>query len=354
MPLKIVWNRNAKTKNAYIRGSYLGVAVDKSCRTDRRSVARGMLRDLEGKIERGEYPPREAPARREQPVTFLAAAVAYLEAGKRRRYVKNLIRHFGETPIAEIDQAAIDAAAVALHPNCTAATRNTCVYTPVSAILHHVGVDIEVKRPAGAKGRIITDFLFPDDAFGIIAAAETFDREYALYLKFLLYTGTRVGEPLDLAWESTQLEEAVAWLPTSKNGDPRMLRLRDDLRDELASHRGEKASGRLFRFRQGGHHKHLLMRAKLAYLGLPCPVRRPTGWRQPANRLAWVNHKTFRHTWASWMRRYGGLDLQGLVATNTWRDPRSAARYAHVVAREEWERVEQLPTVGNTRGARRG
>ena len=40
MPLKIIPPRNSKTKNLYIRGTYLGRAVDKSCGTDRRSVAR--------------------------------------------------------------------------------------------------------------------------------------------------------------------------------------------------------------------------------------------------------------------------------------------------------------------------
>ena len=47
------------------------------------------------------------------------------------------------------------------------------------------------------------------------------------------------------------------------------------------------------------------------------------------------------------MRRYGGLDDIGLAATNRWRDPRSARRYAHAVAREEWSRVEALPGVEN-------
>jgi hypothetical protein len=36
------------------------------------------------------------------------------------------------------------------------------------------------------------------------------------------------------------------------------------------------------------------------------------------------------------MRRYGGVDALGLVGTGRWKDPRSAARYAHVVTREEW------------------
>jgi hypothetical protein len=45
------------------------------------------------------------------------------------------------------------------------------------------------------------------------------------------------------------------------------------------------------------------------------------------------------------MRR-AGTDIQGLVATGNWRDPRSAARCAHVVPREEWQRVDDLPSRG--------
>ena len=33
-------------------------------------------------------------------------------------------------------------------------------------------------------------------------------------------------------------------------------------------------------------------------------------------------------------------------ATGRWRDPRSAARYAHVVSHEEWSRVDLLPSRG--------
>jgi integrase len=116
--------------------------------------------------------------------------------------------------------------------------------------------------------------------------------------------------------------------------------------DYLKGHTGE----RLFKFNDGGHFKHLLLRAKLKVCGLPCPKRRPVGWKVPEYRLAFVGFHTFRHTWATWMRRYGGADVQGLVATGNWRDPRSAMRYAHVVSREEWDRVDSLPSSGKERG----
>jgi hypothetical protein len=48
--------------------------------------------------------------------------------------------------------------------------------------------------------------------------------------------------------------------------------------------------------------------------------------------------------------RQAGTDLKGLVATGNWRDERTASRYAHAVARDEWERVNELPSLGKTRG----
>ena len=342
MPLRLKDPR--KSPNFSVRGTYLGVRVDKSLGTPKRSVAATRLKHLEGQIERGEYPPREA-APRTGAGTFLSAALSYVEAGRRPRYVAKLIKYFGETPLSQIGQQEIDEAAVALHPNTTPATRNACVYIPVSAILHHAGVEITIRKPKGAKGRVITDSLNTADAAGIVRAAGTFDPEYAVLLQFLLYTGVRLGEALRLTWDDVRLDEAAARVRTSKNGDPRELQLREDL--VTAMRRLPHQAGRkVFRFRQGGHLKHQLLRAKLAYLGLDCPVRRPKGWKPPPNRLTWCNHHSFCHTWATWMRRYGGADVQGLVETGRWRDARSARRYTHAVAREEWNRVEKLPAVG--------
>lgn len=344
MPIKLIPPRQGKTPYWYMRGSHLRISVYESCGTDRRSVARKVRDARERAIERGEWPVQAAP-RVDEP-TFLSAAVRYMEAGRRPKYLAKIIKHFGLTPLKDIDQAAIDDAAAALYPNVTPATRNVCVYTPISAVLHFNGIDITLRRPKGAKGRVVTDSLTPADAAGIITCAQSFDPEYALLLKFLLYTGCRIGEALALRWEDVRLEDGAAWIRESKNEDPRELKLRGDLVTALRGHPRPNSVGRIFRFHQGGYIKHKLARARMMHLGIPCPVRRPVGWKQPPHRLAWVNHHSFRHTWATWMRRYGGLDVQGLVATKNWRDPRSAARYAHAVAREEWKRVENLPGIG--------
>jgi integrase len=341
MPLRLYPPRKSKTPNWTIRGKYLGIAVERSTGTPRRAVAERELRKLELRIERGEYP--EAPPRPDA-VTFLSAAIAYLKDGGSRRYVKTLIQYFGETPIDEIDQIAIDTAALRLHPNVAAVTLNGYVYTPVSAILHHAGRSITIRRPRGYKGKATTRFLLPPDAFAILEAAERLDPEMGRLLSFLLYTGCRISEALALKWENVDLTQRLAYIETSKNDDPRSVKLREDLCMALESHR--KPAGKVFRFRQGGHRNFIFLNVKVSACGLP-PVPRPKrGEKQivPPHRLSWVTFHTFCHTWATWMRRYGGADLQGLVATNRWRDARSAARYAHVDAHEEWDRVDRLPT----------
>jgi integrase len=343
MPLKLIPPRKGKSPNWSIRGTYLGIYVDRSTKTDRRKLAADHLATLQRRIESGEFP--EKPPAPGAP-TFVTAALAYIKARDLPRFARKniglLIRHFGATLAGDIDQGQIDGAALALYPTGTPVMRNAYVYTPVSAILHHANIEIAVRRPKGGLGRVVNDYMVPDDAMAVIEAAEGVDREFALLLKFLLYTGCRVGEALALRPEDLNLVEARAWVRTSKNDKPRTLRLRADLVTELSLHRPHSTE-KFFRFRQGGHFAHMLNRAKLAALGIPCPRRRPVGWYPPANRLAFVNFHTFCHTWATWMRQYGGADLQGLVATGRWSSERVARRYSHVVARDEWERVESLP-----------
>lgn len=351
MPLRLRPPRKGKTPNFEIRGTYLGVSVEVSSGTHKRSIAAAQLRRVEECIEQhGQYPAPQAKPDPGRP-TFLTAAVAYMRAGGERRHIAMLLRHFREKPLEEFDQLAIDDAAETLLPAGAPDYRNRAVYTPVIAILRQALGDKcpTFKRPKGSKGRNRTDFMWPEDAFAIIREADAIDGEFGLYLRLLLYTGIRKSEGLDVLAADVRPEERAAWLRTSKNEDPRMLRLRDDIVGPIEKHLQGHSGDRLFKFNDGGHFKHLLLRATMAACEMPCPKRRPTPWRKPKFRLAFVTFHTFRHTWATWMRRYGGADVQGLVETKNWRDPRSAARYSHVVSREEWDRVDRLPSPDATK-----
>jgi integrase len=232
MPLKLVPPRKGKSPNFTIRGSYLGVAINKSSGADKRSIAQGILKRLERAIESGEYPPKEIASGSER--TFLKAAVEYMEAGRPARYVARLIKHFGAIPLTEVDQVAIDAAAIELFPAATPGTRNASVYTPVSAILRHAGVELKLRRPKGAKGRVVTDWLRHEDARGIIQAADDLEIEFGLLLRFLLFTGLRLGEVLALLWSDIDLETGTARVTREKGGIASDIRM-------PPSHEGDRA-----------------------------------------------------------------------------------------------------------------
>ena len=340
MPLKLVPPRTPKTPNWSIRGTYLGVAVDRSARTPKKAVAERELKKLEGKIERGEYPEKPKP---KNAASFLSAAVAYMKDGGSRRYVGKLIDYFGETALPLIDQDAIDEAASTLYPNVTAATRNGCVHTPVSAILHHAGVKITVRRPKGYKEKTKTLFLLPDDAFAIIGAANAIDAEMGRLLSFLLYTGCRIGEALALKWERVSLDDRTAYIETSKNDDPRTVRLTEELCSLLEPHR--KAAGKVFRFHQGGHRNFIFLNAKVTACGTGCAAE---AWRADGDPALSLFVGDVPHV----LSHLGDVDaeVRGRRSAGPRRHRplarRAARRYTHTAAHEEWSRVDSLPVSG--------
>jgi site-specific recombinase XerD len=290
----------------------------------------------------------------------VTAAEAYLAAGGAKRHVSKLVRHFLHTPLSQMTQDVIDGAAAVIYPHIDPATKgatiNAYVHTPVSAIMHHVLGDNcpTIRRPKGAGGRPRVVFMWPEDARAIIAEADKIDAEFGLYLRMLIYTGMRKSEGQNLLANDVRPEERAAWLRDSKNEDPRMLKLRLELVGPLFAHLAKHPDRKfLFRWRGNGGIYWLLRRARMAADGLPCQLYWTKGYEEPEHRLRFVTFHVFRHSWATWMRRYGGADVQGLAATGNWRNVRSAERYSHVVSSEEWDRVDSLPSMEQT-GKRRG
>jgi riboflavin synthase len=105
MPLRLEDPRKGKSPNYRIRGTYLGIAVDRSARTSERKVAAKELKKIKSDIESGRYAEPDA-------VTFAGAARDYLKAGGDATHLERLLLHFGTLPIDAIDQAAIDSASL--------------------------------------------------------------------------------------------------------------------------------------------------------------------------------------------------------------------------------------------------
>ena len=171
MPLKLIPpSEGRRTPYFTVRGTYLGIYVDRSTKTGERRQANKVLKGWAEQIERGEYGVADRP---KEEMTFAGAAIAYMNAGGERRFLTQAIRELGNVALSKIDQAQIDAGAVRAFPKGTAAYRNRNFYTPVSAVMKHVGEKREIKRPKGWRGKRHTTWLEPDQAFALFAAADT-------------------------------------------------------------------------------------------------------------------------------------------------------------------------------------
>jgi integrase len=320
MPLTFVPPKPGRTPYWRVRGTYLGIRVDRSTKTGERKVAFKLLAAWKDDIERGCY------ARPGDP-TFAAAALTYMQAGGERRFVGKLLDRFGERLLASISQADVDAAALAIYPRASAATRNRQVYSPVSAIMKRAGLAGTLRRPAGARGQQRLSWLRPEEATRLLGAANGLSARFGALCTFLLYTGCRLSEALRLRPADLCLQESLAFVPQTKNGEPRAVHLPPVLIAALAGL--DLGFPTVFRLSKCGRLYELLEDASGA-AGVDIPDR--------------VAFHLFRHTYGAWMRRYGGLDTAGLVATGAWKDRSAAAVYEHVDVTEEARKADLLPT----------
>jgi integrase len=366
MPLKLQAPRKGKSPNYSIRGTYLRVYVETTAGTPNKKLAQSALKRIERQIECGEYRGQAQPvAEPLKPPTFADATLAYLKAGGEPNYLGVIIEHCGDhairdTPIADIDQIAIDNIARALYPDAPATTTNRQVYTPISAVLKRAGVARAIKRPKGWRGSKATSWLEPEQAFAVIDEAYIIDPEFGLFCLLLLYTGMRLSDPIKAKVRDLKLGQAMLYVPDTKNSEPRPVHLtplvvqafqsqpprptRPGKGDSVvlangAAGRSRRDAGvpfldrhpdaKLFRFSTGGHLRDMLKLA-MTRAGVSFP-RRQGGFH------------LFCHTYGTWMTHYGSLDTFGLTRTGRWKDPASADRYRHTVTSPEAKRADLMP-----------
>jgi len=321
MPLKLNPPKEGRSPFYRIRGTYLGIYVDRSAGTADKRLAQRVLKDIQRKIESGQLT--------DGGTTFYDAAHSYLKGGGEERFIWKLVDYFGRRELLSIDHAARLRACEELYPGCSPATWNRAVFTPISAIIHHVDPDtgIRIRRPKGAQGEQRTQWVTLEQFVRFLDHASDQIRRLAVYL---VYTGSRLGEALALDWDRDDaraaghidLGQAIAIVGRTKNGDPRGVHLPPVVIAELANI--EPKHGRVFGYRQNWD----------VY----------PAWREAAAAagIAWFTPHVCRHTYATWMRQQGA-DAKGLLETGAWRDIKSVLRYMHAVASEEAKRADLLP-----------
>jgi integrase len=148
-------------------------------------------------------------------------------------------------------------------------------------------------------------------------------------LIFLPYTGCRLGECLALTWGRVNLDGEYAFILQTKNGEPRTVDLPPIVIEALRSIRP-----------QSPHMEDSVFGYQTAQGVAWCVRRACTRAGLPYKRP----HVIGSHTYATWMRRYFGLDGVGLTMTGRWKDPRSTEKYAHAHVSEVAKKSRLLPT----------
>lgn len=268
-------------------------------------------------------------------MTFASAALAYARADGEQRFLGRLADHFGDKLLSEIDQASIDAAAIMLYPNGTAATRNRQVYSPMSAILKHAGVEKTLRRPKGWRSQPRPHWLRQEQAFALLASATAVDGRLGALLTFLLYTGVRLSEALRLRWDDVDLQRATALIRETKNGSPVTVHLPALALSTLANLAERRGS--VFRLAKSGRLYALLAKAEKS-AGLELPARSA--------------FHVLRHSHATWRRLYTGADTTALTRTGLWKSREAASVYEHVDVTEESRKSDLLPTPKCAMGVR--
>jgi integrase len=342
MPLKLVrvgeiW---------HVTGTVAGRRVRRSLGTGDRDIAEEARAKLEHDLHR-----RKLYGEKGQ-VTFAEAAKSYLRAGPRSAttggHVARLLRHFGTTPLREINQVAVDAAYIAiLTPGATGATRKRAVLTPLCAILEHAARREWCERPAfevpDQGGKPATAFLLPDQATALVRAATAL--EHRVLFTFLIGCGTRASEAFDLPWEKVDLRgaRATVW---QKQGNWRLVNLPPVVVAALASlpHREGfvfRPPARMWRGEVVQHERYADMGREgggqvATAFGTAC--RRaglPGRWVETTNKAHryWqpeIRLHDLRHTWASWHYAMHKDPLL-LMRDGGWSGLAMTARYAHLM-----------------------
>lgn len=299
-----------------ITGTYQGIRVRESTGTPDKNQAEKILGKRIQEID------RRATGRR----SVADAINSYKEAGGEETYLEEIEEVLGHIALDVITQEDIDLGAreayggykrgekgrIRKHKSSTIKRQ---FYVPLAAVLHHAARQrwmpyLEIKLPKDTRPP--PEWAEPG---WYKALWKTCDKDMKRLTMFLLLTGCRIQECLDMDWNDVNLKEGWAFVGKTKTpGEYRTIRLPPELVKILKP----KKTGKLFPYRDRTQVRYYLKKAckkaKIPYLS---------------------THKIGSHTYGTLMRRYAGMDTQGLVATGRWKSRHSAERYVHASLSEE-------------------
>lgn len=314
-----------RSASFYIRGTVRGQAVFETTGTDDRDAADALRIKREAELlQRSVFGPGAS-------VTFLEAAVSYLEAGGEKRFIPKLVDELGKLHLSQINQEVADNVARKLYPNAGPATRKRHAYVPLCAVLHHASRRQWCSVPSITHPSVPlpeTKWSTVDRVNKLLPHCRPQLRRFIL---MSVYTGARLSEVLRVDWDKdVSLIERVVIIRRPKNKKMRVVRIADPLLVELASVSEEKRHGPMFNWAN----RHCV------YVPLRNACRRAGVDYLPP-------HQQGRHTFGSWLRIYAKRDIRGIMEDGGWDSIHSVIRYLHVAPGESANAIDKLPIVQN-------
>lgn len=266
--------------------------------------------------------------------TVADAILSYMENGGDDRFLFKVNEALGAAPLDGLTQGAIDKAAREAYPGYkrgkngktrphSPATIKRQFYIPLAAVLHYAHESgmmpnyMRVRMPKTSRPapKWANESWFK--AFLAVA-----DDDLRSIIIFLMGTGCRISEALNLRPSDIDLEAGEAYVRTTKNGEPRMAALPGFVIDELKDRMdGETVFPFRNRFAVNGALERTCKKAGIEYLS---------------------THKVGSHTFATQLARLAGMDAKALTATGRWKDPKSTYHYTHYLKKEQADKADSL------------
>jgi integrase len=321
MPLRVI--KRKSTGALTISGTVAGQRIQRRAQSDKLALAREEAAAIEAEILRTEWHGERRGAR-----SFDEALVSYLEAQPRSDSEKRRLSRIrdamgGDTPLSRAAQqeTANRVREKILRPDAKPGTVQREVVTPIRSVVRHAAAQgwcdppRLISQPA-TLGRTL--YMLPDEAERLLASAAT---HLQPLLVFLIGTGARMTEALELEWRDVDLagRRAIFW--RTKNERRRNVFLPPRVVVALANlgHR----DGRVFVHHGGGYTGR-----DRGYGG-----QIKTAWGSALRRsgldLELTPHDC-RHTWATWHYAIH-KDLLQLKQDGLWSSVALVERYAHLM-----------------------
>jgi integrase len=334
MPLKVT--RRAGTGALTITGTVAGTRIRRRAQSDDPKLAAEEAATIEADRLRTRWHGERRGSR-----TFAEAALNYIEAAPRsentKARVRRLLLALGTVTLAEVDQDTAIRLRSVLRPGAKPATYLREVVVPLRAIMRHAAdrgwtAPLRIATPRIADGR--TRYLLPDEAERLLHVAAPHIRPLLL---FLLGTGARMSEALELQWRDVDLKGARAIFWRTKGGKRRVATIPPRIVALLANL--PRSGAAVFRRRDGKpyayHHRAYGGQVKTAWKGA---IRR-------AQLDPELTPHDLRHTWASWHYAVH-RDLLALKVEGGWSSVTLVERYAHLLPKGheaailDWHRAD--------------